>query len=222
MSAPPTQSKSPGTVAMVRSINPNYRGFDYLSWYVGNARQAASFFVTRFGFRVTAYRGPETGSHLVASYVVSNGNSILVFMAPIRSPEDLSDERASEEDRKLIREIHAHLTKHGDGVKDIAFQVDDVSGVWQHAVDNGATSVQAPVTLKEEKVGEVVCATIKTYGDTTHTLVNRSQYKGAFLPGFKRITAEDPINEVLPKVDLIETDHCVGNQGWGGLDGIVK
>lgn len=211
-----------GASAIIRNINPNYRGFDYISWYVGNARQAVTYFVSHFGFKVVAYRGPETGSHLTTSYVISNGDARLMLTAPITGP-DSTDERASEEDRRLLNEAHAHLTKHGDGVKDIAFQVDDVKGVWEHAVQNGAVSLQKPaVSETDDGCGSVLRAAVRTYGDTVHTLINRTQYTGAFLPGFKAVSDADRLNELLPPVDLIEIDHCVGNQPRGGLDGIVK
>lgn len=215
-------SKVPPNVAVIHSINPNYTGFDYICWYLGNARQAATYFVAHFGFRVIAYRGPETGSYLTSSYVVVNGNARFILTAPISGPNNISEKRASDKDRTLLNEIQAHLIKHGDGVKDIAFQVDDVRGVWEHAIKNGAVSIQKPTVLADEKDGHVLYATIKTYGDTAHTLINRSEYRGVFLPGFRPVTDMDSLNERLPKVDLIEIDHCVGNQPWDGLDGIVK
>ncbi|PYH45181.1 4-hydroxyphenylpyruvate dioxygenase family protein [Aspergillus saccharolyticus JOP 1030-1] len=207
--------------AVLRSINPNYTGYDYVSWYVGNARQAATYFVAHFGFSISAYRGPETGSYLTCSYVVSNGTARFVFTAPIVAADNASENR-SEEDRGLLAEIQAHLNKHGDGVKDIAFQVDDVTGVWEHAVKNGALSLQEPTILKDEIDGEVLRATIKTYGDTAHTLINRSAYRGPFLPGYSAVPGLDRLNDVLPPVNVIEIDHCVGNQPWDGLDTIVK
>lgn len=146
-----------------------------------------------------------------------------MLTAPITGPQNIpSDKNVSEKDRSQLTEIQAHLIKHGDGVKDIAFQVDDVRGVWEHAIQNGATSIQKPTILSDEKDGEVLYATIKTYGDTAHTLINRSNYRGVFLPGFRPVNDMNALNELLPKVDLIEIDHCVGNQPWNGLDGIVK
>ncbi|PYH95146.1 4-hydroxyphenylpyruvate dioxygenase 2 [Aspergillus ellipticus CBS 707.79] len=203
------------------SLSPNYTGFDYISWYVGNARQTASYFVAHFGFNIVAYRGPETGSFLTCSYVVTNGKARFVFTAPIASPEHTWDKRASDSDRQHLSEVQAHLTKHGDGVKDIAFAVDDVTGVWEHAVQNGATSLQKPQALTDND-GEVLSATIQTYGDTAHTLINRSAYKGIFLPGYQSKSGEDRLNDLLPKIEVVEIDHCVGNQAWDGLDSIVK
>ncbi|KAJ5753943.1 4-hydroxyphenylpyruvate dioxygenase [Penicillium nucicola] len=210
------------TLTDLVALNPNYTGFDSITWYVGNALQASSFFVTRFGFQVIAYRGPETGSHLISAYVLSNGSAVMLFMAPIRGLGDTKDARASKEDDQLLREIHTHLTKHGDGVKDIAFGVSNVHQVWQYAVANGAKSIQSPRVLVEPDLGEVCCAIIGTYGDTTHSLIDRSRYKGVFQPGFRPVTLSDPVNDILPAVEFIDIDHCVGNQPWGGLETTVK
>ncbi|RAK72370.1 4-hydroxyphenylpyruvate dioxygenase family protein [Aspergillus fijiensis CBS 313.89] len=212
-----------GNNALLRSVNPNYTGYDYVSWYVGNARQTATYFVAHFGFSIVAYRGPETGSYLSCSYVVANGAARFVFTAPIVAADNAAEQRGSDEDRRLLDEIQTHLNKHGDGVKDIAFQVDDVTGVWEHAVQNGgAVSLQEPTTLTDEVDGEILRATIKTFGDTAHTLINRSGYRGVFLPGYAAVSGLDRLNDLLPPVDVIEIDHCVGNQPWDGLDTIVK
>ncbi|CAL5866137.1 uncharacterized protein PFLUO_LOCUS344 [Penicillium psychrofluorescens] len=192
-------------VGVVRKTLPSYAGFHHLGWYVGNARQAATYYVTRFGFEVVAYRGPETGSPLLSSYVVKNGGACLSFTAPLVGPHKSCDKPSSEEDRQLVKEIHDHLTKHGDGVKDIAFEVDD-----------------QPTELAEIKNGKIISATITTFGDTTHTFINRSEYQGSFLPGYKEVTEHDPVNVILPKTAYIEIDHCVGNQPWNGLDQIVQ
>ena len=208
--------------AVIHSINPNYIGFDYIGWYVGNARQTVAYFVNHYGFSVLAYRGPETGSFATTAYVVGNGAARFVFTAPLSSPDSSWDTRASESEREFCTEVHNHITKHGDGVKDIAFQVDDVRSVWEHAVANGAQSVRDPEILKSDE-GEVVVAAISTYGDTIHTLINRSAYTGPFLPGFKTIErTESLLQQQLPKVDVIEIDHCVGNQPWNGLESIVQ
>lgn len=212
---------TPPNRRVIRSMNPNYIGFDYIGWYVGNARQTVSYFVNHYGFSVLAYRGPETGSYATTAYVVGNGAARFVFTAPLSSPDSSWDTRASEDERRLCAEIHAHLTKHGDGVKDISFQVDDVHGVWEHAVANGAQPVRAPELLKSDD-GEVLVAAIQTFGDTVHTLVNRSAYSGTFLPGFKAVERRDSLHEYLPKIDIVEIDHCVGNQPWDGLEGAVN
>ncbi|KAK8116741.1 4-hydroxyphenylpyruvate dioxygenase 2 [Apiospora kogelbergensis] len=202
---------------------PEYTGFDYIGWYVGNALQAATYFVSRFGFKVIAYRGPETGSYLTTSYVITNGTARMVFTAPLSKPGNHTvEKRASDAEWDHLRELHAHLTIHGDGVKDIAFQVDSVHKVWEHALRGGAVAVRKPTTETEEGKGTVTYATIQTYGDTVHTFVDRSRYSGAWLPGFKEIEEDDPLNKLLPPVRLVEIDHCVGNQPWDGLDDVVK
>ena len=211
----------PANRAVIRTMNPNYIGFDYIGWYVGNARQTVSYFVNHYGFSVLAYRGPETGSFATTAYVVGNGAARFVFTAPLGSPESSWDTRASEEERAFCSDLHAHLTKHGDGVKDIAFQVDEVRSVWAHAVENGAESVREPEVIKSDE-GEVLIAAIRTFGDTIHTLINRSAYEGQFLPGFKTVEQTHNLQKHLPKIDIVEIDHCVGNQPWDGLDGIVK
>lgn len=206
-------------------LGPEYVGFDHITWYVGNAKQAASYYVARMGFRHVAYRGPETGSRSVASYVVSNGKATFVLTSPIRAPPGMGKvDDVPEDENALLQEIHDHLTKHGDGIKDVAFQIDgDVEAVWKRAVDHGAVSIRSPKTLKGDNGhGQIVIATIGTYGDTVHSLVNRQGYSGAFLPGYEPVTDDDPINKFLPKIDFIEIDHCVGNQPWNGVDGVVK
>ncbi|KAE8155479.1 Glyoxalase/Bleomycin resistance protein/Dihydroxybiphenyl dioxygenase [Aspergillus tamarii] len=210
-------------VECVQKSDPNYAAFHHVSWYVGNSLQAASFFVTRFGFRIVAYRGPETGSPLLSSYVVANGGVRLVFTAPVTGP-DYQNGRASGNDRKILKEIHEHLTTHGDGVKDIAFEVHDVRSIWEHATANEAESVCEPtVTWDDNRAnGKVITATIATFGSTMHSLVDRSDYRGIFLPGYQEVSADDPINALLPPINYIEIDHCVGNQPWNGLDKIVK
>ncbi|PLB54886.1 4-hydroxyphenylpyruvate dioxygenase 2 [Aspergillus steynii IBT 23096] len=210
----------PPNRAVIRSMNPNYIGFDYIGWYVGNARQTVSYFVNHYGFSVLAYRGPETGSFATKAYVVGNGAARFVFTTALRSPDSSWDPRATDDERAFCTDLHTHLTKHGDGVKDIAFQVDDVRAVWDHAVANGAQSVRAPELLKSDD-GEVLVAAIRTFGDTIHTLINRSAYRGVFLPGFQPLPQSQQ-SLSLPPIDILEIDHCVGNHDWDGLDGIVN
>lgn len=262
-----TLSLTPSTT-IARTINPAYTGFDHITWWVGNARQAASYYVTRLGFRVVAYRGVETGCRITASYVVANGKAVMVLVSPIRGPRawekstsadrvgvevegsqkevvdndshatadanasrnghekqethhQVHKETFSESEYVLLDRIHAHLARHGDAVKDIAFGVDDVHGVWSRAVAAGAISHHAPTKISDAN-GSAVLATIQTFGETCHTLVDRSKYSGAFLPGYMPVKEVDPIHELLPKVDIQLIDHCVGNQPWDGLDKIVK
>jgi 4-hydroxyphenylpyruvate dioxygenase len=194
----------------------SYSGYDHVHWYVGNAKQAAAFYITRMGFERIAYRGLETGSRVVASHVVRNGSVTFVLTSPLQSSDTKSD-NLSAEDRELLRRIHTHLETHGDGVCDVAFRVDDAHAVYDAAVTRGASIVHEPRTLKDEN-GSVTLAKIRTYGDTTHTLVQRSNYNGAFLPGYRAIKEIDPSSRYLPKVDLQVIDHCVGNQDWNEMD----
>lgn len=201
----------------VRNPLPSFNGYDHVTWWVGNAKQAASYYSTLFGMKAVAYRGLETGSRYFTSHVVSNNDVRFVFTSPIRSLSYLpEDEPISPEEKTLLKEMHAHLERHGDAVKDVAFEVDSVEGVYSRAVSQGAEAVQAPMIATDKAFGSVTTAVIRTYGDTTHTLVSRDDYKGPFLPGFR--TAVLPTATVaLPEVQLTRVDHCVGNQDWNAM-----
>ncbi|KAL2129942.1 hypothetical protein VTI74DRAFT_7086 [Chaetomium olivicolor] len=201
----------------VQNPTPNFSGYDHITWWVGNAKQAAGFYNTFFGFKTIAYRGLETGSRYFASYVVENNDVRFVFTSPIRSAKYLpQDDKISPEDKKLLEEMHAHLEKHGDAVKDVAFEVDSVDGVYDKAVAQGADAVQAPTTMGDKEQGHVRTAVIRTYGDTTHTLISRQNFRGAFLPGFRAVTSSTA-TVTLPEVPLGRIDHCVGNQDWNEM-----
>ncbi|KAK3951852.1 Glyoxalase/Bleomycin resistance protein/Dihydroxybiphenyl dioxygenase [Pseudoneurospora amorphoporcata] len=203
--------------ALQSSEVSNFNGYDHVTWWVGNAKQAASYYNTVFGFKTLAYRGLETGSRYFASYVVGNADVRFVFTSPIRSQKFLPEEEPiSDADRKLLQECHEHLEKHGDAVKDVAFEVDNVDGVFHKAVAAGADVVQEPTTLTDKMHGSVRTAVIRTYGDTTHTLISRADYNGPFLPGF-RATAPSSATVQLPNVPLARIDHCVGNQDWNEM-----
>ncbi|KAL1981665.1 hypothetical protein VTN96DRAFT_2328 [Rasamsonia emersonii] len=216
---------APSAIDYTNGTLPNdlssYRGYDHVHWYVGNAKQAASYYVTRMGFERIAYRGLETGCRSVCSHVVRNGDITFVLTSPLRSLNQL-DRVASPEERELLREIHEHLQRHGDGVKDVAFEVDSVDAVFGAAVKNGAKVVSEPKVLEDED-GQVKVATIQTYGDTTHTLVERKSYKGGFFPGYRMETqSKDPVSSLLPGVQLKKIDHCVGNQDWNEMDRVCE
>ena len=203
----------------VQDPSASYRAFDHILWYVGNARQAATYFVTRFGFRRIAYQGLETGSKFFACHVVSNGKCTFVLMSPVRGPNSVDS--VSNNDRVHLNKIHEHLARHGDGVKDVAFEVGDARAVYEQAVLNGAKGVTEP-TVKEDEHGEVIIASIEAHSDTTHSFVERSRYKSVFLPGFQPVREEDPTACSLPPVPVEEIDHCVDNQDWGKLETACK
>jgi 4-hydroxyphenylpyruvate dioxygenase len=179
-----------------------YFGFDHCTFLVGNALQAASYYIARFGFQPVAYRGLETGHRDLASHVVKQGDIFFVFTSPL-NPDD-----------------HHHasfLARHGDGVKDVAFTVDNCKAIYDKAIANGAKSIRAP-TVEADENGKVVIATIATYGDMTHTFVERTEYKGVFLPNYvPHPHANDPLIKITPPVGLQRMDHCVANQPDGEM-----
>ena len=202
---------------------PGYKGYDHVTWYVGNAKQAASYYIARMGFKHLAYRGLETGSRYIASHVISNGRVIFVLTSPTMSVKSLERrDDVPEQDRRLLDEIYAHLADHGDAVKDVAFEVDDVRAVWSEAVAKGAGNEQEPTLLGDKADGQVLTAVIKTYGDTTHTLVERRGYTGVFLPGYRAADEQDLISRLLPEVRFEVIDHCVGNQDWDQMQSVCE
>ncbi|XP_038143196.1 4-hydroxyphenylpyruvate dioxygenase [Cyprinodon tularosa] len=170
--------------------------FDHLTFWVGNAKQAASFYCNKLGFEPLAYKGLETGSRDVVSHAVKQGKIIYVFSSALNPGN---------------KEMGDHLVKHGDGVKDIAFTVEDCDFLVQKARERGAMTIKEPHTL-EDKHGKVRLAVLQTYGDTTHTFVERTGYKGLFLPGFQPPLFTDPLLAKLPSGKLNFIDHVVGNQ----------
>jgi 4-hydroxyphenylpyruvate dioxygenase len=152
--------------------------------------------------------------------VVANGSIRFVLTSPIKSYTSINeDEPISPQDRELLKDIYQHLEQHGDAVKDVAFEVDNINAVYRQAVEQDAISVQAPRTTHDES-GSVTTAIIRTYGDTTHTLISRNSYDGIFLPGYRALPTHkvDPLQFILPKVSLEAIDHCVGNQDWGAME----
>jgi len=174
-------------------------GFDYATFWVGNAKQAASYYTTRFGFEYFAYKGLETGDRTVVTHVVRKNKIVFAFSSSYGPYEHKSTEMSD------------HLIKHGDGVKDIAFEVEDCKKTYDVAVSRGAKSILEPTTLKDEN-GSVTIATLQTYGDTTHTLVQRGDYKGLFIPGYIDHPLRDPVNKVFKDTGILYIDHVVGNQ----------
>lgn len=176
-------------------------GTDFVEFYVGNAKQSAYYYQMAFGYQLVAYAGPETGIKDRASYVLQQGKVRLVLTTSLDPNSAISE----------------HVRKHGDGVKVLALWVDDADYSWKETTKRGAKSHTEPFQLKDED-GEVTMASIHTYGETIHTFVDRSNYKGAFLPGFEKVDKE-PLSKPL---GLEFIDHCVGNVELGGMDKWVK
>jgi 4-hydroxyphenylpyruvate dioxygenase len=176
-------------------------GTDYIEFYVGNAKQAANFYKTAFGFQSLAYSGPETGVRDRASYAIRQNKITFVLTTPIRAKNPIAD----------------HVYKHGDGVKTLALRVEDATSAWKETTKRGGKSYMEPTPLSDEH-GEVVVSGINTYGDVVHLFVERDDYRGPFLPGFRRWeSAYNPSETGLQHVD-----HCVGNVGWGQMNPWVK
>lgn len=172
-------------------------GTDYIEFYVGNAKQSAHFYKTAFGFQSLAYAGPETGIRDRASYVLQQGKIRLILTTPL-TPD---------------HEIYDHIVKHGDGVKVLALWVDDARSAYEETTKRGAKSYLEPEVLSDEH-GEIVRSGIHTYGDTVHIFVERKNYNGVFMPGYKKWETEYNPNDV----GLLYVDHCVGNVGWGEMN----
>ncbi|NQW35774.1 MAG: 4-hydroxyphenylpyruvate dioxygenase [Flavobacteriales bacterium] len=176
-------------------------GTDYVEFYVGNAKQSAHFYKTAFGFQSHAYKGLETGCKDYASYVLTQDKIKLVLTTPLHSNSPIND----------------HLAKHGDGVKVIALWVEDATKAWEETTKRDAKSFMKP-TVEKDSDGEVVRSGIHTYGDVVHIFVERKNYKGQFLPGYKKWESDyNPTS-----VGLKFIDHMVGNVGWGEMDLWVK
>ncbi len=176
-------------------------GTDHVEFYVGNAKQAAHFYKTAFGFQSLAYSGPETGVRDRVSYVLRQNKLTFVFTTPLRSDNPIAD----------------HIYKHGDGVRTLALWVDDATKAWEETTRRGARSFQEPVTLKDES-GTVVTSGIHTYGETIHLFVERKNYAGAFMPGYQPWKPHYQPSET----GLLYVDHCVGNVGWNQMNPWVK
>jgi 4-hydroxyphenylpyruvate dioxygenase len=172
------------------------QGTDYVEFYVGNAKQAAHFYKSAFGFQSIAYSGPETGDRDKVSYVIRQNKLTFVFTTALHPTHPIA----------------GHTHTHGDGVKFLALRVDDAAGAWQATTQRGGKSYMEPTTLSD-KWGEVILSGIHTYGETVHLFVERKNYTGAFMPGFKEWkTTYNP-----PPTGLQYVDHCVGNVGWNQM-----
>jgi len=176
-------------------------GTDYVEFIVGNAKQAAHFYKTAFGFQSHAYKGLETGCREYSSYVLKQDKIRIVLTTPLNSSSWMNE----------------HLAKHGDGVKFVALWVDDATKSWEETTKRGAKSFMEPTVEKDEN-GEVIRSVIYTYGETVHMFVERKNYNGEFLPGYKKW--ESDYNPEPTGLKFI--DHMVGNVGWNEMDVWVK
>ena len=189
--------------ASTASANDTFpiNGTDHLEFYVGNAKQSAMYYMAALGFELVAYCGPETKVYDRVSYVLQQ-NKVRIVLTSSLHPDT---------------EIANHVALHGDGVKVLALWVDDAEKAYYTAIERGAESAFAPKTLRDED-GEVVMSAIHTYGETIHTFVERSNYSGAFLPGFVPRSSAFPSKSV----GLLHVDHCVGNVELGAMNKWVK
>jgi 4-hydroxyphenylpyruvate dioxygenase len=191
-----TQLASNTTVNKQTDFLP-LQGTDYVEFYVGNAKQAAHFYKTAFGFQSLAYAGPETGVKDHVSYAVRQHKLTFVFTTPLRANNPMAD----------------HIYKHGDGVKVLALRVEDATRSWEETTKRGARSYLKPERLTDEQ-GEVVISGIHTYGETVHCFIERKNYNGVFMPGFRAWqSAYNPAD-----TGLLYVDHCVGNVGWNQMN----
>jgi 4-hydroxyphenylpyruvate dioxygenase len=176
-------------------------GTDYVEFYVGNAKQAAHFYKTAFGFQSLAYAGPETGMKDKVSYVIRQNKLTFVLTTPLRINNDVAD----------------HIYKHGDGVKVLALKVDDAAKALEETTKRGAKQYMETTVLNDAD-GEVIISGIHTYGDTVHLFIERKNYNGIFMPGFKKWES----NYNPTETGLLYVDHCVGNVGWNQMNPWVK
>ncbi|MGO9338309.1 MAG: 4-hydroxyphenylpyruvate dioxygenase [Terracidiphilus sp.] len=187
---------APSTVNARQDFLP-LKGTDHVEFYVGNARQAAYYYRTAFGMSLVAYAGPETGLRDRASYVVQQGKIRFVLTTSLCPNTPIAD----------------HVARHGDGVRVIALEVDDARQAWLETTARGARSVVAPMETGDES-GRITTSSIAAYGDTIHTFVERGNYNGPFLPGFRAEHADT----VARPTGLKHVDHMVGNVGWHAMN----
>ncbi|NNF69537.1 MAG: 4-hydroxyphenylpyruvate dioxygenase, partial [Acidimicrobiia bacterium] len=173
------------------------KGYDYIEFYVGNALQAAHYYRTAFGFDIVGYAGPETGVRDRASYVLQQNDLRFVLTAGLHPGHEVTE----------------HHHNHGDGVKDVAFTVPDAEQAFEVALERGATGSRKPEVLEDEH-GRIVVSAIHAYGDTIHTFVERSEYDGLFMPGYRSVADRPPASSM----GLRYVDHVVCNVELGAMD----
>jgi len=177
------------------------KGIDHVEFWVGNAKQAAAYYRALWGFTPVAYAGLETGVRDRSSYVMVQNDIRFVFTAPLTDTGELAE----------------HVRRHGDGVHDIAFAVDDVASAWRETTSRGAVSALEPTEVPGEK-GVLRRSAIHTYGEVLHSFIDRSEYQGTFAPGYHRITKPAA---AASGQQLLEVDHCVGNVALGDMNRFV-
>ena len=177
-------------------------GTDYVEFYVGNAKQAAHYYRTVLGFQPLAYAGPETGQKDKVSYVVKQQKIQFVFTTPLKTDHPVSE----------------HIHRHGDGVKVLALRVQDATKAWEDTTARGGKSFLEPQRLTDDQ-GEVILSGIHTYGDVVHIFVERKNYQGVFMPGYREW--KTPYFSTA-ETGLLYVDHCVGNVGWNQMNPWVK
>src|SRR5688500_11164167 len=184
-----------------KSVTPTdflpLEGTDYIEFYVGNAKQAAHYYKTAFGFQSLGYAGPETGVRDKASYAIRQEKLTFVFTTPLRAGNPIAD----------------HIYKHGDGVKALALRVNDATDAYNATTLRGARGYMEPLRMEDE-FGEAVISGIHTYGETVHLFIERKNYTGPFLPGY----TEWKTNYNPSPTGLLYVDHCVGNVGWNQMN----
>ncbi|MFI5250999.1 MAG: 4-hydroxyphenylpyruvate dioxygenase [Bacteroidota bacterium] len=193
-----TETKSETTVE--KDFLP-INGTDYIEFYVGNAKQSAYYYRAAFGFALVAYAGLETGLRDRASYVLRQDKIRLVLTTPLQPDSPIAD----------------HIKLHGDGVRDIALWVDDAESAYRETTKRGAKGIMEPTILKDN-FGEIKKSAIATFGNTIHSFIERKNYRGPFLPGFKAM----PLDKIAKSTGLKYVDHCVGNVELGKMNTWVK
>jgi 4-hydroxyphenylpyruvate dioxygenase len=178
------------------------KGIDYVEFWVGNARQASAYYRALWGYTPTAFSGLETKVRDRASYVIQQNDIRFVITAPL-TPNG---------------EIAEHVHRHGDGVKDIAFAVDDVESAWRETTKRGAVSVLEPTEIDGGEDGVLRRSAVRTYGDVIHSFVDRNDYHGVFAPGYRKV--KNP-GRAAQGLSLLEVDHCVGNVELGDMNKYV-
>ena len=178
------------------------KGIDYVEFWVGNARQASAYYRALWGFTPVAYSGLETKVRDRASYLMVENDIRFVFTAPLTPNGELAE----------------HVHRHGDGVKDIAFLVDDVASAWRETTSRGAVSVMEPTEFDGGEDGVLRKSAVRTYGEVIHSFIDRTDYHGVFMPGYRRIKKPAAAATGL---SLLEIDHCVGNVELGDMNKFV-